>query len=229
MTSLNEKRLTATGINQAVNEIQETAQRNAFKAGKSVEVLVSERLDAEKDVLKRIYFPGMNTQQIQEEIQSARFAEFPQLQYVLGCIFANEEHPGVIPIPKGLPDWTPPHTYTKKSLQDLISKYRYFDNLSKAMEGFFETLQPLCRKMTQLVERQADDDEMAYKLMVLFPQRDEFSDHTGCLNAISVKFNSISQPVQAQKPYHRVFVTELGNFPSFETQEKNKCVASFYS
>jgi len=219
MVSLNEKRLTATGINQAVNEIQETAQRNALKAGKSVEVLVSEKLDAEKDVLKRIYFPNMNTQQIQGEIQSARFAEFPQLKYVLGCIFAQEKHPGVIAIPESLPDWTPPHTYTKKSLQDLISKYRYFDITSEAME-FFETLQPLCRKMTQLVERQADDDEMAYKLMVLFPQRDEFSDHTGCLKAISEKFNGISKKVQAQKPYHRAFVTELGNFPSFETQEK---------
>ena len=56
MTSLNEKRLTATGINQAVNEIKETAQRNAFKARKSVEVLVSERLDTEKGLLKHIYF-----------------------------------------------------------------------------------------------------------------------------------------------------------------------------
>ena len=82
------------------------------------------------------------------------------------------------------------------------------------------SLAAMLHAMTQLVERQADDDEMAYKLMVLFPQLDEFSDHAECLNAISGKFNSISKPVKAQKPYHRVFVTELGNFPSFETQEK---------
>ena len=105
MVSLNEKRLTATGINQVVTDILKDATKNASES-RSAGDLVSKKLAKEKDLLKRIYFPNMNTQQIQEEIQSARFEEFPQLQYALDRIFAQEKHPGVIPIPESLPDWT---------------------------------------------------------------------------------------------------------------------------
>ena len=91
----------------------------------------------------------------------------------------------------------------------------YSDNLTQA-EMVFEQLKPLCRKMTQLVERQADDNEMAYKLMALFCESKDFLAPDRCLNKISDGFVKVSAPFKHKKnhPYHDAFVTELNHFPT---------------
>jgi hypothetical protein len=170
----------------------------------------TERLKTFKKKLASIYFPEMNIEQIKTEIESERFTEFPQLQVVLREIFFKEQHPGAINI-AGLADWTPPASYTDKTFQVLNARYGYF---LEQGEPIFNTLKPLCRKMTQLVERQADDNEMAYKLMVLFSHPQDFSDPGECLTKISKSFINISQQVQYGTPYHDAFVTELNHFPT---------------
>jgi hypothetical protein len=169
------------------------------------------------DDLKKTYFPKIAEEQIKEEIESERFAEFPQLQFVLREIFVNAENTGVIAIPAEYGDWNPPADYTNQTFQELNARYGY---LPAQGEPIFNTLKPLCRKMTQLVELQADDNEMAYKLMVLLCEPEDLLDADKCLKQISERFVKISQQVQKGTPYHDAFVTILHSFPT-ATDAKN--------
>jgi len=70
--------------------------------------------------------------------------------------------------------------------------------------------------MTTLIEHQAFDPEMAYKLMALFYDPNKSQDDN--FNLISQKFNkliSTKQDKTIKHPYHDVLVTELNNLPPY--------------
>jgi hypothetical protein len=206
MLYLNNPRLTAHGI---VAELKKLPADN------------QKAIEAFRKKLGLIYFPQMTAEKIKAEIESERFAEFPQLQFVLREIFVNAKNAGVIAIPAEYGDWNPPANYTNKTFQELNNTYGYFQpNVSPQGESIFNTLKPLCRKMTQLVERQADDNEMAYKLMALLCEPTDLLDADKCLENIAKDFFKISQQIQHGTPYHDAFVTILHSFPT-ATDAKN--------
>jgi hypothetical protein len=133
--------------------------------------------------------------------------QFPRLLYVLRQIFSESE---TIEIPEELKDWEP-----SVSFADINHKYGYFD---ADLSTIFQRLAISCCKMTSLIERQAPDDEMAYKLMALF--YDPTLTEEENVNNISQKFDSLITTKQDKKietPYHDALVTKLHHFPKHET------------
>jgi len=205
MLYLNNPLFTAVGISSELNKLLDKENQKPINP-RAIKGL--------KNKFTCMYFPNISIDKIKAEIETPLFAEFPQLQFMLRKIFANEEHPGVIVIPPELKDWIRP-AHCTQTFQDLNSKYGYYSD--KLAEGgiVFDKLQPFCRIMTQLVERQADDNEMAYKLMALFCESKDFEAQDICLKKISEGFVKVSKRFEYIKnhPYHDAFVTELNPFP----------------
>ncbi len=173
------------------------------------------RLATLRKKLITAYFPGIEPSLILQEIEHLRFTEFPQLQYILRQIFSVATHPGITEIPPELVDWIKPANYPDKHFQDLNSKYGYFsvEVLANAT-AIFDALKPLCRKMTSLIERQADDSEMAYKLMALCCLNEDLESPLNthkCFEKIAITFDKLSG--STKRPYHDVFVVGLESFP----------------
>ena len=135
----------------------------------------ADRLKTFKRKLIAAYFQNIDESLVLQEIASELFSEFPQLQHVLHAIFSTNTHPGNIVIPADLLDWNKPVDYPEQNFLVLNSKYGYFsDEVLEKAEAIFNALQPLCRKMICLVERQADDVEIRaraskFKCLTLFP------------------------------------------------------------
>lgn len=190
---------------------------------------VSANADGLKSFKRKLiaaYFQNIDESLVLQEIASELFSEFPQLQHVLHAIFSTNTHPGNIIIPADLLDWDKPVDYPEQNFLVLNSKYGYFsDEVLEKAEAIFNALQPLCRKMICLVERQADDVEIAYKLMALFCVNEILCspvDIDKCIKEIAAAFVKFSQPIQDKKPYHDVFVAELQAFPDAEAAKDIK-------
>ncbi len=116
--------------------------------------------------LQKLYFPlccdehnkTINVEQIQTILASpiSPYNEFPRLKFVLEQVFRGNAN---IEIPEDLHDWQPTLAF-----KDINEKYGYFE---EDLSPLFQQLAIACRKMTSLIEHQAYDDEMAYKLMAL--------------------------------------------------------------
>ena len=161
--------------------------------------------------LKVLYFskPPTENNAALKELQNDYFNEFPRLQHVLHDIFSGKPD---FKIPDELNDWAP-----SVSFATINQKYGYFGtNLDNDLSPLFKRLAIACRKMTSLIERQASDDEMAYKLMALFYDSEQNQDKN--FEIISQKFDKViktKQDTPIKTPYHEAFVTELNHFPQF--------------
>jgi len=147
----------------------------------------------------------MKPEEVLNHLNSPAFLDFPRLKYVIHEIFKGNQN---IQIPEELKDWEP-----TVSFESLNEKYGYFDT---DLSDLFARLAIACRKMTAIIERQANDDEMAYKLMALFYDPNKTNDEN--FQSISTKFDSIitkKQDKSIAHPYHDAFVTILHHFPIF--------------
>lgn len=109
--------------------------------------------------LKTVYFEGnsgISNRDVVEEI-NLRFKDFPKLQHVLKEIFSDKDQ---VEIPKDN-DWSPSVTF-----QNLNRIYGYFGQ-EPDLSHLFNRLAISGKKMS-IIENQAYDDAMAYKLMALF-------------------------------------------------------------
>jgi dihydroorotase len=157
--------------------------------------------------LKTHYFnQKMSDEDILEALNKPAFDEFPRFKYVLQQIFSGQSK---IVIPKDLKDWEPQVLF-----QTLNATYGYFDS---DLSDLFNRLAIPCRKMTSLIEGQAYDDAMAYKLMALFYDPKKNLDEN--FKLISQKFDTLittKQDKMITSPYHDTFLTTLIHFPKRE-------------
>ena len=103
--------------------------------------------------------PKISNDDVKLKIKDGRFKDFPSLEHVLTEIFNDKDQ---VVIPEGLKDWSPSATF-----HELNRKYGYFEQ-DQDLTELFNLLAVSGRKMTSIIENQAYDDEMAYKLMALF-------------------------------------------------------------
>lgn len=159
---------------------------------------------------------GDNLRRIFQDLESPHFAQFPDIQLIIREIFS----------------WPEGHHVTKadiKSLEELAKtskvvikedafeilnlKYGYFSEDAR-YSIIYQALLPLCRNMSLLVERQAYDQEMAYKLMVLCLDTPNLDKVDEVIQHIAANFAKIHKGNPSKTTYHDTFVTELINFPT---------------
>ncbi len=215
-------------------------------------------LEKTRRQLKAFYFKNAtDNDEIKTALESAYFDEFPRLKYVLSKLFPSStiapqngppaQSSSVITqieplksqkemietqIPADLYDWQPTLFFTT-----INEKYAYFN---EDLSPLFNKLAVACYKMTRLIENQAYNDEMPYKLMALFydPQKSPEQN----FEIIARKFDkliSTKQDKTIKTPLHDAFVTALNHFPkyadiknvsswqSFITQEGFKALSIF--
>jgi hypothetical protein len=157
--------------------------------------------------LKTVYFEGnsgISNGDVVNEID-LRFKDFPKLQHVLKEIFRDKDQ---VEIPKDN-DWSPSDTF-----QNLNRVYGYFRQ-EPDLSHLFNRLAISGKKMS-IIENQAYDDAMAYKLMALFYDPKKNLDEN--FEIIASKFARLvtkNQDSPIKTPYHDAFVIALDRFPVF--------------
>ena len=131
------------------------------------------------------------------QLNDERFDAFPILKNLLTMIFTDSLSLPELSCAGGM----------HASFPQINTKYGYFDDNIAAHEQLFNELAPRCRIITQVIENQAYDEEMPYKLMVICPG--------STLKDIARLFLNIikNQDQAIAHPYHDAFVTILHNFP----------------
>ncbi len=157
--------------------------------------------------LKAHYFDkNTSNEDVLEKLDNPGFTDFPRLKFVLEQVFFGHAN---FEIPEDLKDWEPTVTF-----EQLNNQYGYFN---QDLSALFQQLSVACKKMTSLIERQAHDDEMAYKLIALFYDPNMSIEKN--FEQISKKFDKLittKQDKTIATPYHDAFVTTLHHFPKFE-------------
>ena len=148
---------------------------------------------------------------VKKKITDGMFNDFPRLEHVLREIFKGNDQ---VVIPEDLKDWSPSVTF-----HELNKRYGYFEE-GLDLTDLFNSLAVACCKMTTIIEKQAYDDEMAYKLMALFHDPNKSIDEN-FIN-IAVKFAKLIRTKQDKTitaPYHDAFVVALNHFPVYRDVE----------
>lgn len=195
-------------------------------------------LEKTRRQLKEFYFKNAtDNAEIRTALENASFDDFLRLKYVLSQLFPPppiepqdgpptqsssaitqieetqvplkfQEEIIETQIPADLHDWQPNLSFTA-----INEKYGYFN---EDLSFLFNKLAVACRQMTGLIEHQAYDDEMAYKLMVLFcePQQSR-EQHFEIIAKKFAKLITTKQDKTIKTPFHDAFVTELNHLPKF--------------
>ena len=200
MLLLNNPYLNADAI---IAELQQLMHKENKQGKSPLEIL--------QNKLKTNYFTkDMTHRDVLRELNSPRFATFPRLKYVLTTIFNQQIH---------FPELEKYHDIPSAiSFKSLNNQYGYFEH---DLSALYHQLNDACRKTAILIERQAHDPAMAYKLIVLFYNPD-LSEQDN-FQHISVAFRNLikmKQDKTIEKPYHDAFITALHAFPKC-SQVKN--------
>ena len=105
---------------------------------------------------------NISDEDIKRRIANDRFQDFPRLKHVITRIFNGKDEVETVKIPKDLQDWSPSTTF-----HDLNRTYGYFGP-DQDLTELFNLLAVAGKKIASIIENQAYDDAMAYKLMALF-------------------------------------------------------------
>ena len=201
MLSLNNPKLSAQGI---LEELKQVQSKNTVQ-----------RLNSFQVSLAKIYYDkNFNSNELDTKrediltiITSPLFDEFPALQSVLQNVFSYKELPSLDTINSLAISET---IGNAQNFATINQKYGYFNNADQLgnLTQLYQQLEPLCRKMSILVEKQAYDEEMAYKIMVLCYPNDTIDT---IANKAMKLFKGRDKSVNSH--YHDTFVTELSPFP----------------
>ena len=162
--------------------------------------------------LKSIYFTqqGLSSKQIQTEILSEPFQQYPRLQYVLQQVFQNQTS---IHIPDHLKDWQNDANHLDK----LNQTYQYF-TITPELRVVFLRLSEAYRKIALLVEKSTCIDlnayQSAYRLMVLFYEANHNIEKN--IQKIASQFVKLFKKTdhKIRFPYHDALIVHLHHLPS---------------
>ncbi len=186
--------------------LQELSKPSPTKSKSTLELLQKK--------LKSNYFGDgrLTNEAALDLLEAGSFREFPRLAYVLNKIFSLGEGspvPKDLTIPDDIKDWSP----SSGSFRILNEKYGYFE---QDLSVLFERLAISCRKMTQIIEKQAYNDEIAYKLMVLFYDPSKTKDEN--FQIIAKKFAKLirtKQDKSVSTPYHDALIVHFNKLAAF--------------